>query len=59
MITKFEKEMEAELDKSEDELTMNELKKTRDTVQNNIKTEADFPTNNSELHMRVPVLDLG
>ena len=58
MVDKSDAEIEAEIDKLEDDLTMNELQKIGDTMQDNIKTEADFPSKHPELGMKVPVLDL-
>ena len=58
MIDKSEAEMEAELHKNEDEITITEIRKIADTIQDNIRTEADYPSKHPELDMKVPVLDL-
>ena len=58
MVEKTEEEIEADMDKHDDEVTMIELKKIADTIQANITTEADFPSKHPELGNKVPVLDL-
>ena len=51
-------EIEADIGKHDNEVTMNELKKIADTIQANITTEADFPSKHPELGNKVLVLDL-
>ena len=58
MVQKSEAEIEADSDKQEDKITMIELRKIADTIQDNIKTESESPSNHPELRMKVPVLDL-
>ena len=58
MVSKTEEEIETEVQTSEDELNMIELKKIADSLMKHIETEYDCPSLHPELDNKVPVLDL-
>ena len=58
LVEKTEEQVQEEIEKAEDEVMMEELRKIGDTCVEMLKTEADCPSKHPELGKKVPILDM-